>query len=186
MRKHIHVSTDPEFNSFLTEFQEETSRAAAVLARAYLDEKVKQLLLASAVDGTKKCTSLVDGFESPLGSFAARIKAAFSFGLITEEERFDLDQIRDIGNAFAHKLHGLRFDDASIMGKCLSLKCVDEARARAKVALKSYPSTPRERFDLGTALLATYLNRRIANATRVNRALPPLWLPGSASSKSTA
>ncbi len=96
MRRHVRFSTDPELDEFLTEFQQETPRAAPGSARAFLDDKVKHLLLASTVDESKYCAALIDGFEAPLGTFSARIKGAFAIGLITEEERFDLDQIRDI------------------------------------------------------------------------------------------
>src|SRR2546422_4319839 len=107
---------DEDFHAFLTEFQQETDRAAAALAGAYLDSLLEQLLLARFVDQTGYARRTVE--FGPLGSFAARIAVCYAFGLITKSERADLDMVRDVRNRFAHELHGLNFDDDEIATWC--------------------------------------------------------------------
>ena len=97
-----------DFDAFLVEFQSETDRAAAILAAAYVDDLLCKLLLASFVDNSETSTSLVKN-EHPLGTFSSRISTSYAFGLITEDEHYDLDQLRVIRNRFAHKLIGLSF-----------------------------------------------------------------------------
>jgi hypothetical protein len=175
-----------EFHAFLTEFQGESDRAAAVLVAAYLDDLLRQLLLATFVDDTAPAAKLVEP-ERPLGSFAARIGAAYAFGLISDSERFDLDQVRDIRNRFAHRLQGLTFDEQSISDRCRTFKCNAELFGRTPGFRETYPDAPRRLFDLVAALLAFYLKRRVAAAERIDHPLPPLWLrPPEAASEGAA
>jgi len=44
------------------------------------------------------------------------------FGLAEKEEFHDLKIVRDVRNAFAHRIHGLSFLDHEIQGFCSSFK----------------------------------------------------------------
>src|SRR6266545_1394404 len=101
---------------FLDEFRLESDRATAVLGAAYLDEEILQLLTQFLVDDENEVRDLLDN-ERPLGPFGARIRAAYCMGLIAKEEFQDLKLIEAIRNEFAHQLHGLSFDEASIASK---------------------------------------------------------------------
>ncbi|MGM4892315.1 MltR family transcriptional regulator [Tardiphaga sp. 839_C3_N1_4] len=57
---------------------------------------------------------LLEGFNAPLGTFSARIKMAFSLGLITASQHADLDRLRKIRNAFAHSWEPLSFADQTV------------------------------------------------------------------------
>jgi DNA-binding MltR family transcriptional regulator len=54
---------------------------------------------------------LLEGFNAPLGTFSARIKASLALGLITKEQYADLEHLRKIRNEFAH--HWRRIDLSS-------------------------------------------------------------------------
>ncbi|MFC1661087.1 MltR family transcriptional regulator [Gemmatimonadota bacterium] len=166
---------DDDFHHFLDEFQAESDRAAAVLGAAYLDDLVKELLYASFVGDDRTKGQLLNT-DQPLGSFGARVAAAYSVGLLTESEFTDLRVIKGIRNDFAHQRHGLSFETQSIRDRIGNLTTVPE-RMSAEAALEeAYESaSPRELFDLGVTLLAYYLTRRTKNAVEFEKPDPPLW-----------
>lgn len=45
---------------------------------------------------------LLEGFNAPLGTFAARIKLCYALGLLTDAQFKDLELVRKIRNEFAH------------------------------------------------------------------------------------
>jgi DNA-binding MltR family transcriptional regulator len=168
---------DQDFKDFLREFQAESDRAAAILAAAYLDDLLGRLLLASFVDDTQHCRHLVDG-DRALSSFSARIPACYAFGLLSESERFDLDQVRGIRNRFAHERHGLTFVDESISAKCGTFKCIEETLQALPGAFGTQPpQAPKTLFVMDASLLGFYLRSRVSHAKRTLRPMWPLWQP---------
>src|SRR5215510_9077223 len=105
-----------EFSAFLQEFQQETDRAAAVLAVAYLDSKLEELLRSKFVSKHKIVNDLFDG-QGGLSSFSAKVSISYAVGLISLLAAQDLHLIRQIRNDFAHKSHGLSFQTASIANR---------------------------------------------------------------------
>jgi hypothetical protein len=93
---------------------------------------------------------------------------------ISEDVRFDLDQIRGIRNEFAHNAdHELSFADQSISAKCSNLrvaKVLIEAHEHAAStphpnfsadlirALGTIFHSPRQRFELTVEMLAQHLD----------------------------
>jgi DNA-binding MltR family transcriptional regulator len=84
-----------------------------------LDEQLAECLRSRFIDHPD-AAKLVEGFNAPLGTFAARILAAFAVGCISEREYRDLETIRRIRNEFAHRL-SISFDDPSIKDRCAAL-----------------------------------------------------------------
>lgn len=172
---------DPQFNAFLTEFQAESERAAAVLAAAYLDDLLSQLLRASFVDNATVVGDLL-GDLNALGSFRARADTAYAAGLISRQEHADLTRIRKIRNKFAHRHQDISFDDQSVRDHCAAFEVVRERFDAEPNLQRAYPDTARDKFNLATALLAYYLIRRLHHATRPQGLQPALWprydLPG--------
>jgi DNA-binding MltR family transcriptional regulator len=172
---------DPEFNDFLTEFQEESERAAAVLGAAYLDDLLKQLLEALLIDDAAAVKELLSDMNS-LGTFSVRSKTAFLTGLISGDERQDLAQVGLIRNKFAHRKEHLTFDRPPISDYCGNFVLVQE-RLNAEPELReAYPHSSRAIYNLEVALLAYYLTRRLAHVTRLSTPQPAGWqrydLPG--------
>ena len=98
-----------QYPDWLGEFQDETDRACAVLAAAFLDRALGELLHGFMRDDPKVRERLF-GRNHPLTTFGARIDLAFALGLIGTTEHHDLDLVRKIRNHFAHELTGLSFD----------------------------------------------------------------------------
>ena len=110
-----------DLRGFAAEFQNEGDRAAAILAAALLDEWLLRLLTAYLIDDRKQVDLLL-GQEQPLGSFGARIRVAYCLGLLDNELFGALTTIKRIRNAFAHQLHGLKFDSPAVAGDCAKLR----------------------------------------------------------------
>jgi hypothetical protein len=90
-----------------------------------LNRRLEILLRAFLVQDGKILDRLFFGELGPLGSFHARIEMAAALGLISSDERHDLNLIRQIRNQIAHH-HPLGtelpFDGAKIKIKCARLK----------------------------------------------------------------
>ena len=110
-----------DLQGFAAEFQNEGDRAAAILAAALLDERLRQLLTAYLIDDSKEVALLLDQ-EQPLGSFGARMRAAYCLGLLDKDLYGLLSNIKKIRNAFAHQLHGLTFESPGIARDCKVLR----------------------------------------------------------------
>jgi len=155
-----------EFSSFLQEFQQETDRAAAVLAMAYIDSKLEELLRSKFVSKHKIINNLFDG-QGGLSSFSAKVSIAYAVGLISLLAAQDLHVIRQIRNDFAHKSHGLSFQTASIANRVSalhSLKFLEKAvTSEGKpMPFDIVPTDPRKRFNLAvTFLLISGIETRI-------------------------
>ena len=164
------VSQDTSVNSFLTEFQEESDRAAAVLGPAMLDELLKELLDATFV--SREVGTKLTGKMGPISTFSARIALAHAIGLISEPEAKDLHRMRDIRNKFAHRLHGLSFNTQTIRDSCENFALIEDSRqvASNQGFFEDYPRHARATFNLEVTLMVSKLKARIAKATRVKAA----------------
>ncbi len=136
---------------FLEEFQQETDRAAAVLAGAYLDSRLEALLRAKFVAVPKFVEELLTG-QGGLSSFSARISVAYAVGLISLRAADDLHSVRRIRNDFAHQLHGLSFKTQRISSRVAKFNVLQALRDKRGEAIP-LPTDPRKRFNLAVALL---------------------------------
>jgi hypothetical protein len=109
------------FSEFLKEFQGETDRGAALVGAALIDERLERLLSSHFLD-CKESKDILNGGNAPLAAFNARIKTAYCLGLITELEYKECEIIRKVRNEFAHKVHGLTFQDDRVRNLCSNLK----------------------------------------------------------------
>lgn len=108
-----------DFGAFLLEFNKETERGSALLAASMLDEMLGKVLAAFLVPG-KAAEALMDGFNAPFGTFSSKIAACAALGLISEEERAEIDRIRKVRNEFGHGL-GVTFNTPKVKGQCDNL-----------------------------------------------------------------
>jgi DNA-binding MltR family transcriptional regulator len=94
----------PDFDSaleFRTTLNPETDRGCALMAAAYLDERLGEFMKGYFVDDSKVADDLLEQ-SRPLGTFSSRIDMAYALGLISEEEHRGLHPIRRIRNDFGH------------------------------------------------------------------------------------
>ncbi|WP_200286722.1 MltR family transcriptional regulator [Pantoea ananatis] len=98
---------------FLKEFNQESDRGAALLAASMLDESL-QKIIESCLISNSSAKQLISGFNAPLGTFSARLKAAHALGLIMDHEFNEIDLIRKIRNEFGHGWMDVSFESQKI------------------------------------------------------------------------
>jgi len=141
---------DRKVDVFLSEFQKETDRGAAVLGAAYVDQALEHLLRKRLLGGNKLKDELLST-DKPLGSFSARIKVAFAVGALHKTAYHDLEIIRRIRNEFAHQTMGFSFQNPGIASRCQQLRLPESFS-------QIFPATnSRIRFNYSVTILATVL-----------------------------
>jgi mannitol operon repressor len=110
-----------DFSAFVKELSEESDRGAALVGAALIDHKLKQLLQSHLISGNTRDELLRDG-SGALGDLASRARVAYVLGLITKPEFQECKCIGEIRNRFAHRLHGLKFEQEDIASLCGKLK----------------------------------------------------------------
>ena len=152
-------------DGFLSEFQRESDRSAAILAAAFLDEALGRILKKSMI-ANKKLTDKLLGPVGPLGSFGSRILICYLLGRISDEEYRDLEVVRKIRNDFAHKMHGMSFETEGIKGRCSNLILANKV-----TTFKQFEKAgARERFNFSIVLLMALLGMRETNLDQVTSA----------------
>ena len=108
-----------DFLPFLDIQNSESPRGKVLVACSFLEEQLKNIIEAYLIEGSD-IKLLLEGFNAPLGSFSARIKAAHCLGLISDTEYSDCNIFRKIRNEFAHN-HNVSFEDTKFKNLCANL-----------------------------------------------------------------
>jgi hypothetical protein len=74
-----------DVNKFLGELNKETERGAALISSAMIDDLICRCIRSFLIE-SPDTSSLLEGFNAPLGTLAARSVAAFALGLLSERE----------------------------------------------------------------------------------------------------
>ncbi|MCU8505918.1 MltR family transcriptional regulator [Vibrio vulnificus] len=109
----------------ITDFRQtitsESDRGCALMAAAYIDECLGELLRSYFVDDAKEVSKLFE-FNGACGTFSSKIALAYALGLISKNVRSDLTLLRRIRNDFAHVSKPICFDENPIRSRCHELK----------------------------------------------------------------
>ncbi|CAJ0708773.1 hypothetical protein LMG19089_04767 [Ralstonia edaphis] len=98
-----------ELNRFLDLIRSQDDRALVLSLASFMEESLGRLLLSYFRD-CKQTRELVEGFNAPLGTLGSRIKAAYAFGLVCEQQYRDMDIVRKVRNTFAHDWEGVSIE----------------------------------------------------------------------------
>ncbi|KXI28120.1 MltR family transcriptional regulator [Paraglaciecola hydrolytica] len=109
---------------------DESDRGCALMAAAYLDERLADLLKAYLVDDRSVVGQMFD-FNGPFGTFSSRIDSAYTLGLLPRNVRADIQLVRKIRNDFAHVSKPITFEDQPIISRCQAL-CLDGKESTAR------------------------------------------------------
>lgn len=109
-----------EISKFRMTLNSETDRGCALMAAAYIDEKLGELIKSYLVDDPKIIKQVFD-FNGPFGTFSSRIDSAYLLGLLPRNVYKDIHLLRKIRNDFAHVSSPLTFDDEPISSRCKEL-----------------------------------------------------------------
>lgn len=102
-----------QLNSLFESLHEHDDRSLILTISAFAEDTL-ELLLLNYLREPKQAKELVSGFNAPLGTFSARIKAAFVLGLMQEDDYKTLELLRKIRNKFAHNWDGVSLDREDI------------------------------------------------------------------------
>jgi hypothetical protein len=110
----------------LDEIGHEPARTAAIVGTSFLEHGLILLLRANFVPlksrGAHNEDDALFGPNGPLATLSAKIKLAHAIGLLTSEMRDDLDDIREIRNAFSHTMRSVEFETPAIAAVCHRLR----------------------------------------------------------------
>jgi DNA-binding MltR family transcriptional regulator len=109
-----------EVTEFRLSLNPETDRGCALMAAAYLDSELEQLIRKYLVDNETVKSELF-AHSGPLGSFSSRIDMAYLLGLIGPKGRRDLHLIRKVRNEFGHVARPISFDEPALASRCREL-----------------------------------------------------------------
>ena len=157
-----------DWQGYVGDLQKETQRGAAIVGGALLDDLLLQLIASYLVDDKLALKELLVNPYSPLSTFASRIAAAYSLGLITRVERHDLKLIEDIRNEFAHRRPGRAFATDPVATLVAQLQAPDLLPDSLR---RAFAKEPRQVFINVVSMLATFLDTR--RRTAPSRLVPP-------------
>jgi DNA-binding MltR family transcriptional regulator len=152
-----------QFTAFTGALSDESDRACALMACAFLDESFRNWFESIFVEA-KEVEQLFDS-NGPLCTFSSRIKVAFALGLLCEQHVRDLNLMRRIRNEFAHNASPLTFDEPSIANKCRELRS----------HIRSAKDRPRSIFTNTFANILAFIHTQmfVASHAAIPADLPP-------------
>ena len=109
-----------EVESYYDELNGVSDRAAAILAAAYFEGKLRDAIMcrfaqiSSAFLEQTELGNRVFKDYNPIRDFSAKIEVGFALGLYNNEIRKNLQKARQIRNKFAHASKPVEFDNAEI------------------------------------------------------------------------
>lgn len=164
------------YNELNNAVQGADERGLILALSAFAEESLGHLLESFMLPNLA-AKKLLDGFNAPLGTFSARIQAAYALGLITAEQFDNLELMRKIRNEFAHSWKGVSFKNQKIASYIAALH-FDRGTTRM-------PSSPQEKaaaafkwLILELELVAINLKKRGHGAKLVGHHIIP-GFPGT-------
>jgi DNA-binding MltR family transcriptional regulator len=149
-----------DFSGFMTELlKEDSDRAVAVLASAYLDSLLERLLRSTFNNLNQISSELLDELLTKL-KFVSKIELCHKFELINEWTFKDLEIIRLVRNRFAHDLHGRAFTDEDISELCENLG------QSTGLQIQQDDRTLKKKFVETTIFLMSSINHRVVKLTQ--------------------
>jgi len=103
------------------ELEKESDRGCALVAAAYLENQITELLEDFFIKQSKKDSDSLFDFNGPVGTFSSKIKMCLALGLIPKEISNGLDIVRKIRNEFAHLHEPLNFNTESMSQRVVAL-----------------------------------------------------------------
>lgn len=127
----------PGKDQIYSAYRQLPDRELAVVAGGVLDLALAELISLRLVDSSKEIESFLglDGSgNAPAGTFGARIQLAVLLGIITEEDARILRTLKNVRNAFAHRIN-VDFCHQSVQPhlRSLYMQWVDKAQRLAEM-----------------------------------------------------
>jgi DNA-binding MltR family transcriptional regulator len=125
--------TPPSFDAFFAMFPElkgESDRGLVLILTAWIDDSLGEFLRTRLIKDDA-VTDRLFAFDKPLGTFSSRIAMAYAIGFISKSLYADLNQFREIRNAFAHFREPISFETQQIRDRCGAIQLIADYNAGA-------------------------------------------------------
>ena len=106
---------------YQTALAEESDRAAAILAAAYFEDRLRDAIMTRFVALNRQDDAEIFKHYGPLSTFKAKVDIAFALGLYDRKTKKGLHTVRQIRNEFAHSPEPMEFDHEKVAAKCRKL-----------------------------------------------------------------
>lgn len=113
---------------FIREVNEGNDRAVAIVWSAMAEDALDRMMMRWMDHLTSDEKSVLSGHNSPISTFAGKIIIARVMGLLSKDDRKDLDIVRLIRNAFAHSAAELSFSTKEVADMCAQLSIVSRIK----------------------------------------------------------
>jgi len=127
-----------------------SERGAVLTAGAAFEVHLERLLKAFLVQGVSTSKKIAESSQ-----FSSKINLCFSLGLISEDEKHDLNLLRDIRNAFAHNIFGCDFNNSEV-SKAINSLILPSKTNFPKTQLRNF-------FNVGMIIIDNSLVERIGS-----------------------
>lgn len=156
--------------SFTDTLQQESDRACAVLAGAFIDATLEDFFRARMIG---RIPNTIFDASAPLRSFSAKIDLAYALGWISRSELADLHTVRRIRDAFARATgHEIDFEMDPVRERCAKLDHTNAflraaqstGGAYLQQAIEEIAGSARRRFEVSIGFLRQALVYRMSIA----------------------
>ena len=116
------LPSDEDLRSYTQYMKSESDRGAAVMAAALVERALEDVIrtyIAAPEDGS--ADTWFQGHTAPFRTFAAKIALGRALAIYGEHMERRLCIIKNVRNAFAHRMIPLDFSHATLIEECLSL-----------------------------------------------------------------
>jgi DNA-binding MltR family transcriptional regulator len=104
----------------IVEIEKQSDRGAAIVATAFLEERLNECIRACLADDPQIIKNLFRG-SGPLAALATKIDLGYLLGIYRKRMHRQLITIRDIRNKFAHHTRPLSFTTEDVAALCRNL-----------------------------------------------------------------
>jgi len=118
-----------EFNDFRMSLLSESDRGSVLMAAAFIEDKITQLVETYMVQN-KTIQKKIFAGNGALATFSSKIDIAFLLGLIPKNIYDDLGILRKLRNDFAHNAKSITFQTDYIKDRCNALQVVSKVALR--------------------------------------------------------
>jgi len=118
-----------EFEDFRISLLSESDRGCVLMAAAFIEDKISQLLQAYMVYNETIQKKIFEG-NGALATFSSKIDISFLLGLIPKNIYNDLGILRKLRNDFAHNAKSITFQTDYIKDRCNSLQVIIKGALR--------------------------------------------------------
>jgi len=127
---HLHKGTEVGLDDAVDELTSESShRAVAIVGGAFVENHLTTLLQTRLRRDEKLIPEMFRS-AGPLGPFGTKINFGYLMGLYSQEAQRELATIKDIRNAFAHRLTLGDFDSSPAKEWCSNLKLWEQVKIK--------------------------------------------------------